>query len=45
MSAAQSATPTYSPNVPAKITTPETAETRIGRLRFKDGAPDPVMTG
>ncbi|WP_295587993.1 hypothetical protein [uncultured Lamprocystis sp.] len=26
--------------MPAKITTPDTAETRIGTLRFKDGAPD-----
>ena len=34
--------PKYSPNVPAKITTPATVETRIGTLRFKDGAPDPA---
>lgn len=34
--------PTYSPDVPAKITTPDTVETRIGTLRFKDGAPDPA---
>jgi hypothetical protein len=34
--------PKYSPNVPAKITTPDTLETRIGTLRFKDGAPDPA---
>jgi len=34
------APPKYSPNVPAKITTPDTVETRIGTLRFKDGAPD-----
>jgi hypothetical protein len=33
--------PRYSPDVPAKITTPDTVETRIGTLRFKDGAPDP----
>jgi hypothetical protein len=32
----------YSPDVPAKITTPDTVETRIGTLRFKDGAPDPA---
>lgn len=32
----------FSPNVPAKITTPETVETRIGTLRFRDGAPDPA---
>jgi hypothetical protein len=34
--------PKYSPDVPAKITTPDTVETRIGTLRFKDGAPDPA---
>jgi hypothetical protein len=34
--------PKYSPVVPAKITTPDTVETRIGTLRFKDGAPDPA---
>jgi len=34
--------PKYSPNVPTKITTPNTIETRIGTLRFKDGAPDPA---
>src|SRR5262245_38428758 len=32
--------PKYSPDVPAKITTPDTVETRIGTLRFRDGAPD-----
>jgi hypothetical protein len=32
--------PKYSPDVPAEITTPETVETRIGTLRFRDGAPD-----
>ena len=36
------AAPKYSPDVPAKITTPDTVETRIGTLRFKDGAPDPA---
>jgi hypothetical protein len=36
------APPKYAPDVPAKITTPDTAETRIGTLRFKDGAPDPA---
>src|SRR5512137_858320 len=36
------ALPKYSPDVPAKITTPDTVETRIGTLRFKDGAPDPT---
>jgi hypothetical protein len=34
--------PKYSPNVPTKITTPNTVETRIGTLRFKDGTPDPA---
>lgn len=37
---AAAAAPRYSPDVPAKITTPETVETRFGTLRFKDGAPD-----
>ncbi len=37
---APGAPPKYSPNVPAKITTPDTVETRIGRLHFKDGTPD-----
>lgn len=32
----------YEPNVPAKITTPDTVETRMGTLHFKDGAPDPA---
>ena len=36
------APPKYSPDVPAKVTTPDTVETRIGTLRFKDGAPDPA---
>jgi hypothetical protein len=39
---APSAPPKYAPDVPAKITTPDSAETRIGTLRFKDGAPDPA---
>jgi len=34
--------PKYSPDVPAKITTPDTVNTRIGTLHFKDGAPDPA---
>ena len=37
---AATSTPTYAPDVPAKITTPDTVKTRIGTLRFKDGAPD-----
>jgi hypothetical protein len=32
--------PKYAPDVPAKITTPDTVSTRIGTLHFKDGAPD-----
>lgn len=32
----------YSPDVPAKITTPDTVETPVGTLHFKDGAPDPA---
>ena len=39
---APAAPPKYSPDVPAKITTPDTVETRIGTLRFRDGAPDPA---
>jgi hypothetical protein len=32
--------PKYSADVPPWITTPDTVETRIGTLRFHDGAPD-----
>jgi hypothetical protein len=32
--------PEYAPDVPAKITTPDTVETRIGTLNFTDGTPD-----
>lgn len=39
---APDAAPKYKPDVPAKITTPDAVETRIGTLRFKDGAPDPA---
>jgi hypothetical protein len=39
---APAAPPKYSPDVPAKITTPDTVETRIGTLHFKDGAPEPL---
>lgn len=35
-----SAPPEYAPGVPVRITTPDTVETRIGTLRFDDGAPD-----
>jgi hypothetical protein len=34
------AEPTYSADVPSKITTPDSVNTRIGTLGFKDGAPD-----
>lgn len=34
-------TPRHAPEVPAKITTPNTVRTRVGTLRFKDGAADP----
>jgi len=37
---AQNAEPKYSADVPSYITTPDSIETRIGTLRFKDGAPD-----
>jgi len=39
---ATAALPKYAPDVPSKITTPDTVETRIGTLRFKDGTPDPA---
>lgn len=41
-SGGSAASPKYVPDVPAKITTTDTVETRIGTLRFKDGAPDPA---
>jgi hypothetical protein len=31
---------TYSADIPAKITTPDSVDTRIGTLRFQNGAPD-----
>jgi hypothetical protein len=37
-------TPTYMPDIPAKITTPETVETRIGTLHFPNGVPDKETT-
>ena len=40
-SGAAAAPPRYAPVVPAKITTPNSVETRIGTLRFNNGAPDP----
>jgi hypothetical protein len=36
------ASPKYGPDVPPKITTPNTVETRIGTLHFTDGTPDPA---
>jgi hypothetical protein len=39
-SGSSAAAPKYAPNVPAKITTADTVETRIGTLHFRDGAPD-----
>jgi hypothetical protein len=42
MKGSPAAPPKYAPDVPAKITTPDTVVTRIGTLRFKDGDPDPV---
>lgn len=30
-------TPTYSADIPAKITTPDSADTRIGTLTFRNG--------
>ena len=41
-SGSSAAAPKYSPDVPARITTPDSVETRIGTLHFKDGAPDPA---
>ena len=34
------AEPIYSADVPAKITTPDSVDTRIGTLSFKHGIPD-----
>jgi len=39
-----SAPPKYMPDIPAKITTPETVETRIGTLHFPNGVPDKETT-
>jgi hypothetical protein len=41
---AEAESPRYSADVPAKITTPESVETRIGTLKFKNGAPDAVTS-
>jgi hypothetical protein len=37
---APAAAQTYSADVPAKITTPESVQTRLGTLTFRNGAPD-----
>src|SRR5262245_15207877 len=37
---AQDATPKYSADVPAWITTPDSVDTRIGTLKFQNGVPD-----
>lgn len=37
---AQQAPPKYSAKIPPSIQTPDTVQTRIGTLRFTDGAPD-----
>mgnify|MGYP001822246485 FL=1 len=34
------AAPKYKADVPSSILTPDKVETRLGTLRFKDGAPD-----
>ena len=34
------AAPQYAPDIPAKITTPDTVDTRIGTLHFTNGTPD-----
>lgn len=34
--------PRFAPQVPARITTPEAVQTRVGTFRFNDGAPDPA---
>jgi hypothetical protein len=39
-SGAPGTAPKYSPDVPAKITTPDTVQTRIGTLHFRHGTPD-----
>ena len=38
---ADTAPPKYSADVPPYITTPDSVDTRIGTLTFRDGAPDP----
>jgi hypothetical protein len=40
VASAAGAEPAYKADVPASILTPDTVETRIGALRFRDGAPD-----
>jgi hypothetical protein len=40
MPARAQTTPEFSADIPAKITTPDSVDTRIGTLRFRNGAPD-----
>jgi hypothetical protein len=40
LAGAPAAAQTYSADIPAKITTPDRVDTRIGALRFRNGAPD-----
>ncbi|MFM7267615.1 MAG: DUF1254 domain-containing protein [Cyanobium sp.] len=39
---ASTASPRCNPEVPARITTPDVVNTRVGTFRFNDGAPDPA---
>lgn len=39
---AQTGKPKYSADAPSYITTPDSIDTRIGTLKFRDGAPDPA---
>ena len=36
----QQTEPKYKARIPPSVTTPDTVETRIGTLKFKDGLPD-----
>jgi hypothetical protein len=42
VAAPAAAEPAYKADVPASISTPDTVETRLGTLRFTDGAPEPA---
>ena len=41
---AQTPTPGFNQKIPEKIMTPDTVETRIGKLNFVDGVPTPETT-